>query len=66
MSDPVYPSVTLVCRTCRKTARRRLQFQAGCRGTRETEAEPAFCPSGHGQMEREDGFRERPAIRRAR
>ncbi len=51
-------SVTLVCKTCRHTARRKLLFEAGCRGTRETASQPAKCPRGHGAMVRQDGVRQ--------
>lgn len=50
------PSVTLVCRTCGKKARRPLMREAGSRGVHETSSEPASCPDGHGLMVRQDGL----------
>jgi hypothetical protein len=59
MKKPVATtSVTLVCKTCHHTARRKLLFEAACRGTRETPSEPAKCPKGHGPMVRKDGARQ--------
>lgn len=55
---PHLTRVTLYCAACGKTARRDLQNEAGSRGTHETSAEPAFCPSGHGRMLRRDGVQE--------
>lgn len=52
--------VTLRCPVCGHTARRDLANEPGCRGTRETCSEPAFCPRGHGEMVREDGRQQCP------
>lgn len=46
--------VTLVCRTCGAKARRDLMNEPGSRGTHETASEEAWCPEGHGRMERCD------------
>jgi hypothetical protein len=53
--DPNTPKVTLVCKTCGQTARRRLLNEPGSRGIHETCSEPALCPRGHGEMVRQDG-----------
>ncbi len=47
--------VTLVCTECGWTARRKLRFEPGSRGTHETPSESARCPKGHGSMVRADG-----------
>jgi hypothetical protein len=48
-------NVQLYCKTCGAEAKRALLDQSGCRGTRETASEPAWCPKGHGLMSRRDG-----------
>lgn len=52
------PSVTLVCETCKHTARRELMQEVGSRGVHETSSEPALCPQGHGLMVRQDGLKQ--------
>jgi hypothetical protein len=52
-------TVTLVCTTCGYKAKRRLREQVSCRGTRETAAELALCPKGHGELVRVDGVIQR-------
>ena len=47
--------VSLICLTCGYKAKRRLLEQVACRGTHETACERAFCPKGHGVLERTDG-----------
>lgn len=54
-------SVYKICRTCGHRCKRRLRedwASVGCRGVHETPAERALCPSGHGEMVREDGVDE--------
>ena len=48
--------VTLVCKNCGYTARRRLSLEAGSRGVHETSSEPGLCPKGHGLLIRQDGL----------
>ena len=51
-------SVTLVCKECGATARRKLMLEAGSHGVHETSSEPARCPKGHGPMIRQDGVKQ--------
>ena len=50
--------VTLICTTCKYTARRDLALESGCRGVHETASEPAYCPKGHGLLVRKDGLQQ--------
>jgi hypothetical protein len=54
--------VALICLTCGYKAKRRLLDQVACRGTHETASEPAFCPKGHGALERTDGTVQRDSM----
>jgi len=49
----IITKVTLVCRECGHTARRRLLVVAGSRGAAETPCEPGLCPQGHGPLTRQ-------------
>lgn len=48
--------ITLCCRRCGYTARRPLANTVACRGVKETSAELALCPHGHGKLVRVDGI----------
>lgn len=52
---PADTCVTLVCKECNYTARRKLMLEPGSRGTCETSSEPGYCPRGHGLLVRKDG-----------
>lgn len=48
------PSITLICKTCNHTARRKLMNVVACRGINETPSEPATCPNCLTLMVRKD------------